>query len=169
VDLRTFSALVEEYQERAIHVACSFLGNWEDARDVTQEAFVKAYEHLDSFKENSRFYTWFYRLLANHCKDFLRRKKTRPEDSAPDLVENAVSLAANPREAVLHQELESEIYAALNRLPLQQRNAFTFRYLEGMNLEEIAEIMDLSGGAVKAHLWQAVQKMRKNLGGIPHE
>ena len=162
-DVQAFSRLVETYQERAIRVACSFLGNWEDARDVAQEAFVKAYENLASFKEESRFYTWFYRLLVNHCKDFLRRKKARREESDPDPLERAVSSVPNPREQVIHREIEAEIYIALDRLPFQQRNAFTLRYLEGMSLEEIAGIMNLSLGAVKAHLWQAAQKMRRRL------
>jgi len=162
-DLAAFSALVEKYQERALHVACSFLGNWEDARDVAQEAFVKAYENLASFKEESRFYTWFYRVLVNHCKDFLRRKKGRREESDPDPLDRATSSAPNPREQVIHQELAAEIYIALDGLPFQQRNAFTLRYLEGMSLEEIAGTLNLSLGAVKAHLWQAAQKMRKRL------
>src|SRR3989338_8475655 len=76
-DIKSFSALVEIYQERAVHIAYSFLGNFEDARDIAQEAFVKAYESLQSFKAESKFYTWFYRILVNACKDFLRKKRTR--------------------------------------------------------------------------------------------
>lgn len=160
-DVRSFSALVEIYQDRTLRTASYFLGNWEDARDVAQEAFVKAYENLSSFKENSRFYTWFYRLLVNQCKDFLRRKKVRREDPYPP--EDAIAAQRNPREAAMDQELKIEIYQALETLPFQQKGAFTLRYLEGMSLEEIAGSMGLTVGAVKAHLWQAGQKMRRSL------
>lgn len=162
-DLKAFSALVELYEERAIHVANSFVGNFEDARDVTQEAFVKAYEHLHSFKENSRFFTWFYRILVNHSKDFLKKKRTRREDADPALLENVETAGQGPGQELANRELESEIHSALDTLPFQQRSAFTLRYLEGLSLEEIAGAMGLSTGGVKAHLWQAAQKMRKTL------
>ena len=162
-DLRSFSALVELYQERAIHVAYSFLGNFEDARDVAQEAFVKAYQNFSRFDERSRFYTWFYRILVNGCKDFLRRKKGRPTASGPDPVENIPASGRSARQELMDQELGMEIQKALDELPFQQRSVFTLRYLEGLKLEEIAESLNLSVGAVKAHLWQAGQKMRKRL------
>ena len=120
-DLKSFSALVEIYQERALHVACSFLGNEEDARDVAQEAFVKAYENLSSFRDNSRFYTWFYRLLVNHCKDFIRKKTSRREVDDPPVFENLIASSRGPREEAVNQELKQEIYTALDSLPFQQR------------------------------------------------
>ena len=162
-DLKSFSALVEIYQERALHVACSFLGNEEDARDVAQEAFVKAYENLSSFRDNSRFYTWFYRLLVNHCKDFIRKKTRRREVVDPPVFENLTASSRGPREEAVNQELKQEIYTALDSLPFQQRSVFTLRYLEGLSLEEIAETLVLSVGGVKSNLWQAAQKMQKYL------
>jgi RNA polymerase sigma-70 factor (ECF subfamily) len=172
-DLRSFSALVELYQERAVRVAYSFLGNYEDARDAAQEAFVKAHEKLAHFEGTSRFYTWFYRILANHCKDLLRKKKVRRwislglvknEDEEHDPVAEVVSGARGADEALLDAELGSQISRAIDKLPFQQRHAFILRYLEGLSLEEIAENMELSVGAVKAHLWHAAEKMRKQLG-----
>src|SRR3989338_2829098 len=172
-DLKSFSALVQNYQERAIRIAHSFVGNFEDARDMAQEAFVKAYENLDSFKEDSRFYTWFYRILVNTCKDFLRKKKVRRhlsfwlnrdgdgEDTDP--VMNVETHAKNAVQELVDKELGAAIYKALDRLPLQQRTAFSLRYLEGLSLEEVSESMEISVGAVKATLWQAGQKMQKFL------
>jgi len=174
-DIRSFSALVEIYQERAVHIAYSFLGNFEDARDIAQEAFVKAYESLQSFKAKSRFYTWFYRILVNACKDFLRKKKTRwnlmawlpsTQDSQEDPVNNIADTAKDARASIANEELGNEIYKALDKLPFQQKHAFSLRYLEGMGIEDIAESMGLSTGAVKAHLWQAGQKMQKYLKGF---
>ena len=174
-DLRSFSLLVEIYQERAVHIAYSWVGNFEDARDLAQDAFVKAYENLASFKAESRFYTWFYRVLSNVCKDFLRKKNVRKhlsvwldgrndEDEAQEPEETAVSTAKDSSEVLANKELSIQIDTALEKLPAQQKAAFIMRYLEGLSLNEIAEVMQLSEGAVKAHLWQAAQKMRKTLG-----
>ena len=173
-DLRAFTVLVEFYQERAIHVAYSFTGNFEDARDLAQEAFVKAYENLGKFKAESRFYTWFYRILANGCKDHLRKKKVRAaisfglrrdEENREDSFEDRIADSSrNAKEEILNRELGQELYKALEKLPFRQKSAFTLRYLEGMSLEEAGEAMQVSVGAVKAHLWQALQKMKKILG-----
>lgn len=172
-DLKSFSALVQSYQERAIRIAHSFVGNFEDARDMAQEAFVKAYENLDSFKEESRFYTWFYRILVNTCKDFLRKKKIRRylsfwlnrDGDGKDLdpVMNVETHAKNAAQELVNEELGAAITKALDRLPFQQRTAFSLRYLEELSLEEVSESMGVSVGAVKATLWQAGQKMQKFL------
>ena len=169
-DLKSFSALVESYQERAVHIAYSFVGNFEDARDIAQEAFVKAYESLDNFKEQSRFYTWFYRILVNACKDFLRKKKVRRHLSfwlnhdgtseGMDLTMSVETQAKNAEEEAVNKELGDAIYKALDKLPFQQRSAFSLRYLEGLSIEEISESMGITAGAVKATLWQAGQKMK---------
>lgn len=169
-DLAAFSSLVVNYQERAVRVAYSLVGNFEDARDLAQEAFVKAFDRIGSFQAESRFYTWFYRLLTNHCKDFLRRKKLRAAvffwreggsaGDETDPIDRAPAHGKDAGEALLDKELGQEILRSLESLPLRQRSAFSLRYLEGLSLEEIAESMGLSVGAVKAHLWQAAQKMR---------
>ncbi len=172
-DLDAFTALVELYQERAIRVAYSIVGNFEDARDLAQEAFMKAHEKLGSFKEESRFYTWLYRIVSNLCKDFLRKKNLRKfisfwdrpgEDDHDENPEERVagSVRAASQE-LLNTELGEKIFEALDKLPFRQRSAFALRYLEGLELAEIAESMDLSVGTVKAHLWHAVQKTRKIL------
>ncbi len=174
-DTQVFSAVVEFYQERAIRIAYSFLGNWEDARDSAQEAFIKAFKNLGSFKAESRFYTWFYRILANECKDFLRKKKIRgfislwtgrvsggkTEEESPE-----VKVAAKGSDALKQledKELGEKIFSVIRKLPFQQQNVFSLRYLEGLSMEEIANQMSLSVGAVKAHLWQAGQKVREIL------
>ena len=180
-DVASFSYLVRLHEERAIHLAYSFLGNMEDARDQAQEAFVKAYEGFERFKANSRFSTWLYRIVVNGCKDFLRKKKVRrhlgvvlqpesdDEKNARDPFESAPSTAPDARKVLMNKEIEQEIHAALEKLPFQQKSVFALRYLEGMSLEEIAETLEISVGAVKAHLWQASQKMKANLSGFVSE
>lgn len=173
-DLKSFSALVEIYQERAVSVAYSFLGNFEDARDLAQEAFIKAHEKISTFKAESRFYTWFYRILANLCKDFLRKKKVRraisfftggrEEEDREDAFARVPSPGKNAGAILVNEELGEKILKAMDGLPFQQKSVFALRYLEELSLSEIAESLKLSEGAVKAHLWQAGQKMKKSLG-----
>ena len=174
--LKAFSAIVEFYQERTIRLAYSFVGNWEDARDLAQEAFIKAYENLKSYKAESRFYTWLYRILVNKCKDFLRKKKVRgfislwsagpEEDESEESPEARVADSApTALEELQRKELGERIHGVIQKLPFQQRSVFSLRYLEGLSLGEIAETMTLSTGAVKAHLWQAGQKFRKEMQG----
>ncbi len=168
-DLKAFTALVESHQARAVRAAYSFTGNFEDARDLSQEAFVKAYENLSQFKAESRFYTWFYRILSNTCKDFLRKRKVRSvitfwTGRAEDRAEQKIAdVSADAGETLLNRELGEEIYRAMDRLPARQKDAFMLRYLEGLSLDEISGGMGLSVGAVKAHLWQAASKMKKYL------
>jgi len=170
-DVESFSALVRLYQDRAVRLAYSILGNWEDARDVAQEAFVKAYRSLGGFKAESRFSTWFHRILVNLCKDFLRKKKIRQgfglfqksseEESSPE--EAIPSPAPDPFRGVVNQELDQAIRGSLEKLPFRQRSVFALRYLEGLPLEAIANASGLTVGAVKANLWQAGEKMKKFL------
>ena len=170
-DIQAFALLVEKYQQRAIHIANSFVGNFEDARDAAQEAFVKAYEHLNDFEEHSRFYTWFYRIVVNTCKDFLRKKKFRDHFSlwfGNEKGDLAIALdlpdrAKNAGEELANREIGLELKRSMEKLSLRQRSVFTLRYLEGLKLEEISETLGLSMGTVKAHLWQATNKMRSML------
>jgi RNA polymerase sigma-70 factor, ECF subfamily len=168
-DTDSFSALVESHQQRAIHAARSLVGNLEDARDLTQEAFVKAFRNLEGFKSESRFYTWFYRILMNTCKDFLRKKNLRrafsfwgpaPAEEETDPLASVPDRSPNAASAMASRELGSALDAALEKLPFRQKSVFALRYLEGMSLDEIAESLGLTTGAVKAHLWQAGQKMK---------
>ncbi len=170
----SFGGLVEMYQERAIRIAASFVG-MSDARDLAQEAFIKAWENLGRFKGESRFYTWFYRILANVCKDHLRKKMRTnkvfirmestdgagEERPAPDAADGRTP---DSRRMLLNAELGAKIREGLETLPFQQRTAFSLRYLDGLSLEDIAGSMELSVGAVKAHLWQAGSKMKRHLG-----
>ncbi len=176
-DVKAFGELVKAHQERAVHAAFSFLGNLEDARDVAQESFVKVYQNLPQFKGSSKFSTWLYRILMNSCKDFLRKRRAQKQPPIAASFTNEKGEVANPLDqapssapsalrTVMNQEIQSAIFAALETLPFQQRSAFALRYLEGLSLLEIAESMELSEGAVKAHLWQAGQKMREKLAGI---
>lgn len=169
-DTDAFSALVELHQERALHAAVGMVGHMEDARDLAQEAFIKAYENLDQFKIESKFYTWYYRILINTCKDFLRKKKIRKtfsfffgkndEGEEADPVARIEDRRENVREGMDRKYFGAVVQEALEQLPFRQKSVFVLRYMEGMPLDEIAESMQITVGAVKANLWQAGQKMK---------
>lgn len=172
-DVQAFGALVALYQERSIRLAYSLLGNWEDSRDAAQEAFVKAYQALKTFKAESLFSTWFYRILVNHCRDFQRRKKVRShlsqdvnafaDEDEPSLENRIPSVSPGPLSRALDRELEARIREDLKTLPERQRTVFSLRYFDGMTLHEIAETLMITEGAVKANLWQAGEKMKSRL------
>lgn len=173
-DPGSFSALVERYQQRAVHTAFGLVGNLEDARDMAQEAFVKAYERLDGFRSESGFYTWFYRILVNTCKDFLRKQKMRrtfsfwlgKDEEEEDPAQKIEDHAENAADAASHRDLGRAVNEAMEKLPFRQKSVFALRYLEGQSLEEISQSLDISVGTVKAHLWQACEKMRVALKGV---
>ena len=174
-DMRAFTALVKRYEERALKLAYAIVGNWEDARECAQDAFVKAFYGLKKFQGQSHFYTWLCRILINRCKDFLRKKKNRfhlfsfgsgaQEEGQPDFLESQAGSGLATLKPILNKELETEIERAVRQLPFRQQSAFTLRYFEGLDLKAIAYTLEISEGAVKAHLWKAVMKMRSLLAG----
>lgn len=180
-DLRAFAVLVEQTQERAVRVAYGMVGRWEDARDLSQDAYVKAYERLGQFDGRSGFYTWYYRILTNTCRDYLRRERLISflpliHRRSPDGPEQTHDLedrsgSADPACSAQGRETLRGLREAVGHLPERQRAVFVLRYLEEMALAEIAASLELSVGTVKAHLWQATRKVREILrrGGIVME
>jgi RNA polymerase sigma-70 factor (ECF subfamily) len=151
-DRRAFEALVERHKQKAYHIAFDFARDREEARDLSQEAFLKAFIHLKNFDGRSTFYTWFYRILVNLCLDFKRRQKRAPADEFDETVEHQLDpsheLAAN---------------SALEALPAKQRTVFILRNHQGMSIKEIAETLQTAEGTVKVHLHRAVTALRHSL------
>ena len=167
-DLNRYGELVSKYQLSAWKLAYGFVGNFEDARDISQNGFVKGYRGLRSFRRQSKFSTWLYRIIANECKDFLRRKNREAErvelhaenngdDPSPF---DAADTSPDPREAASQKELELKMSRALSRLPLKQRMAFTLHHLQGLAQEEVAQVMGCRIGTVKTHLFRASETLR---------
>lgn len=162
-DVKAFSALVVLYQEPMLRAAYAFVEQRQDAEDIVQEAFVKAFLSLKTFQGKSRFSTWLYRIVINTSKDFLRKKKkTGTAELSPETPSQARDAFQNAKD----QETNQFLLRALDKLPLRQKSVFALRYLQGLSLEEIATIEKLSLGAVKATLWQANQKMKDALGPL---
>lgn len=174
-DQRAFKTLVERYQRKVFAVALGMLKDREDARDVSQEAFVKVYKYLDHFKGDSSFYTWLYRITTNICIDVMRRKgnsKTEHvefdetaqlDTSEANLGALGTRLGTNPQKAMLRQELAEKIQAALGEVPEKHRAILLLRELEGMSYEDLSRTLKIPKGTVMSRLFHARLKVQKIL------
>ena len=180
-DEKAFDQLVRRHMERAIQIAYVAVGNFEDAKDVSQEACVKAYRALRGFQMRSTFSTWLYRVVMNAAKDFLRRRrwKTLLTWKSPEAMgsffEQVADARADASEGARRHEFDRAVTHAIRALPLRQRWAFTLRFLEGLSIHEVSEAMGVAEGTVKATLHAAGLKFKRDLmpflgeGGLTHE
>jgi RNA polymerase sigma-70 factor (ECF subfamily) len=177
-DQTAFETLVRQYQGKAYAIAynmCS--GDSEEARELTQEAFLRAYRSLKNFRGKSSFYTWFYRILVNTCFDSRRRRsrlekifsfwrRDKHEKVSSDEIDAQYpdpKEYTNPMAALSNKQLAHEIKQALASLPEKQRVVFQLKVLHGMRIHEIAKIMGSAEGTVKSHLFRATHFMREAL------
>jgi len=148
----------------------------EDARDAYQEAFLRVYRNIHSFRFDCSFYTWLYRIVTNVCLDHLRKRKTRREE--PASIESAegetdrtylfeeTRAAADPERNLQNRELGERISTALAQLTPRERMVFELRHYQGMRLRAIGEILETTEEAAKNCLFRATQKMRAGLGDL---
>ena len=168
-DRQAFEELVERHQQKAFRIAFDFTRDREEARDLSQDAFLRAYTHLNNFDGRSTFYTWFYRILVNICLDYRRRKKRGPAEEFNEAVENEVepshpsAHSISPDQRVFAEQFSARIGKALESLPAKQRTAFILKNHQGLSIREIAEIMQTAEGTVKVHLHRAVTALRATL------
>lgn len=168
-DRSAFEELVERHKEKAYRIAFDFTRDREEAKDLSQEAFLKAFTHLTRFDGRSGFYTWFYRILVNLCLDYKRRRQRAPSESFDEIPEASVDrshpvTAQTPvDQQVMAGQFLRRIGAALEALPPKQRTVFILRNHQGMSIREIAELTESAEGTVKVHLHRAVNALRKSL------
>lgn len=158
-----FNTLVLRHRKALFHIAAGLLGNADDADDICQDAFIRAYENLGGFRSNSSFYTWLYRICVNLCLNKLRSRKIRSflRIDSEDLTLPAAESADLPTEEA---EFMHKARMAIARLPDKQRAVFILRYFKELPHAEIAEIMDRDVGTVKANYHQAIRKLKAELG-----
>lgn len=155
-DEDAFKDLVRLYQQRAIGLAYRLLGNRELALDVSQEAFVKAYQSIDRFDLGKNFYTWFYKIIVNLAIDHMRREYRGRVVSLGDGTELATA-SRNPHESVNSRETQREVWETLDSLPAKYRTILVLRDIEGLSCDEIARIIGITNEAVR---WR-IHKARK--------
>lgn len=169
-DADAFEPLVVAHQSFVYNIALKMLSNPDDAFDISQEAFIKAYRSLKDFKGESSFSSWLYRITANMCLDFMRRNKKRKSasivylDDADELKELELpDTRFDPVTELERKELRGAINDALNLLPEDQRSILLLRELNGMSYAEISEALKLEQGTVKSRLSRARARLAKIL------
>lgn len=173
-DQDAFEQLVRAYDRSVLRLAMNLLRSPEDARDVYQEAFLRVYRNIHSFRFDCSFHTWLYRIVTNICLDHLRRRKVRKEeqtvvetaDGPVDRIESFEERAAtaDPERSLLNRELTHQIHTALQELTPRERMVFELRHYQGLRLRNIGEVLGTSEEAAKNCLFRATQKMRVKLG-----
>jgi len=173
-DQDAFEQLVRSYDQSVLRLAMNLLRSPEDARDVYQEAFLRVFRNLHTFRFDCSFHTWLYRIVTNICLDQLRKRKVRKEESGVvetpegfiDRMENFEEdgAQADPERVLRNRQLRSRIDSALLDLTLRERMVFELRHYEGLRLRNIGEILGTTEEAAKNCLFRATQKMRVVLG-----
>src|SRR6266478_3395514 len=172
-----FEELVRHYDQAVLRLALHLTGSEHDAQDIFQEAFLKAYKNVGSFRFECSFYTWIYRIVTNLCLDHLRKKQVRKEDARVavdssgqehDLLDQVPDgrAAANPERDLMRRELGSHINRALDRLTPRERMVFELKHYHGLKLRTVGEMLNTTEETAKNTLFRATQKLRGALASM---
>jgi RNA polymerase sigma-70 factor (ECF subfamily) len=162
-EIEAFEQLVGRYKRKAYFAALSFVGNHEDALDISQDSFVKAFRALKRFKVEFAFFPWFYTIVRNNCLNHLRRVRRRDERSLNELEESgfrALDTCAQPDEAAEKTELREEVMKAIGLLEPDHREIVMLRHFQGMSYKEMAETLGCPQGTVMSRLHSARQRLK---------
>jgi RNA polymerase sigma-70 factor, ECF subfamily len=165
-----YAELVSRHQRRAVRIAFHYMRDAAEADEAVQDAFVKAYSHLNSFREELPFEVWFTRILINGCLDRLKARRRRERWIAPpaldpngverDPAEYLPSRGPSPEDQVISEERRRQLTAALSQLPERQRLVFMLSHFEGRSSREVSTMTGLNESTVRVHLFRAIRKLR---------
>jgi len=168
-DLEAFNQLVRRWERPIYALAYRTLGREEDARDVVQEAFLRAYRGLRGFKGQAKFSSWLYRITLNLCRDWMRRERRTPvvqvsEGTDPmDLADAHAVPSESVEELVARREMSAAVARAMAELPEEQRTAIMLKEYQGLTFQEIADLLDCPLSTVKTRLYQGLSVLRRRL------
>ena len=170
-DMLAFEELILKHEKIVYNLALRMMNHSEDAQDIAQEVFLKAYRSLANFDERSAFSTWLYRITHNTCIDEMRKRKGKQTYSLEEELENedgsmqrqVADAGATPEESLLRAEQKSEILQALDTLSEEHKAAVVLRDVKGLSYEEIAEILELSLGTVKSRINRARNQLKSEI------
>jgi RNA polymerase sigma-70 factor, ECF subfamily len=166
-DSDAFRVLVERHSRNAFRLAHRLTGNEQDAEDVVQESFIRAYRQLGRFESRANFGTWLYRIVANCSVDLIRVRQSRRDQSRAESLDEAADIASNaapgPERLARSAEIERHVASALSQLSPLERAAFTLRHYEGRSIDEIGRMLGLGTSATKHSVFRAVRKLRAAL------
>jgi RNA polymerase sigma factor (sigma-70 family) len=155
---RAFTAIIKKYQEKLYWHIRRMVIDHDDANDVLQNVFIRVWNGLDNFRENSQLYTWMYRVATNECLTFLEQRKKKSAVSLSE-VETGLSNLVKADKHFDAARLEWKLQLAIQQLPEKQRVVFNLRYYDEMPYEEMSSVLDTSEGALKASYHHAVKKI----------
>ena len=168
-DLESFNQLVVRWERPNYALAYRTLGREEDARDVVQEAFLRAYRGLKGFKGEAKFSSWLYRITLNLCRDWMRRERRAPIVSVPEgtdpieLADDRASPAESVEDLVARREMSAAVARAMADLPEEQRAAIMLKEYHGLTFQEIADQLNCPLSTVKTRLYQGLSVLRRRL------
>ncbi len=172
-DKGAFDLLVLKYEHKIVNLVMRYVRDPEQALDITQEAFIKAYRALPRFRGDSAFYTWLYRIAVNTAKNYLAAQRRRPTDVELDLqdpeqygLHAKLKETDTPESVSLSRELQQMLERAIDSLPDDLRTAIILRELDGMSYEEIAQTMDCPVGTVRSRIFRARDAISKKVGTL---
>ncbi|MEL7023656.1 MAG: RNA polymerase sigma factor RpoE [Pseudomonadota bacterium] len=172
-DNGAFDVLVLKYQHKIVNLVSRYIRDPDEALDVAQDAFIKAYRALPRFRGDSAFYTWLYRIAVNTAKNYLVAAKRRPMDYDLDLqdpnyyeVHERLRSEDTPEAVALKDEMQERIGDAINGLPEDLKTAIVLRELDGMSYEEIAEAMECPVGTVRSRIFRAREAITKGIDAL---
>ena len=176
-DAAAFEGLVRQYDRAVLRLAVHLTGSQEDGQDIYQEAFLRAYINLNSFRFECSFYTWIYRIVTNLCLDHLRKRSSRARDltttvSADGEEEQVLDrlpdqrAGTSPERSMMSRELRAFIRRAMERLSPRERVVFELKHYHGLRLRTVAGILNTSEGTIKNTLFRATHKLRTQLAEV---
>lgn len=168
---QAYNVLVQRYQRQVYNLAYRMVGSAEDAGDMVQETFLRAYGALSSFRQDASFLTWLYKIASNLCIDHLRSRRSKGALSLDMELEEGREPAASdrvydPEDTAIRGAVSEVVQRAVMNLPEKYRVVVVMRHLQGLSVEEIAEQLNLPSGTVKTHLFRARDMLRDRLGSV---
>lgn len=167
-DHDSFNVLIRRWERPIYALAFRVLGREDDARDICQDTFLRAFRALPGFKGEAKFSSWLYRITLNLCRDWLRRKKRTPVVQAPEGLD-IIELAAEQgpvesiEDLVARRQLSAAVAAAMKQLPDEQRTAIVLKEFHGLTFQEIADLQQIPLSTVKTRLYQGLSVLRRTL------
>ncbi len=155
---QAFTTLIKKYQEKTYWHIRRMVVDHDDANDVMQNVFIKIWNHLGSFREQSQLFTWIYRIATNECLSFIEKQKKRNATSLNDVAHNLENKIKADKDFDVNK-LEWKLQLAIQQLPEKQRIVFNLRYFDEMPYEEMSRVLETSEGALKASYYHAVKKV----------